>query len=557
MEKLVIYYRVSTETQDEQSQLTDLIAWSKANNFEVDKVFGEKISGYDVTAEREELENLKSYVVSKGIKTVLVWELSRLGRSTLQTLQHIEFFTQHKVNVIFKKENLHTLSDNFTNKLVINLLTSIAEMERNTLVQRTRRGMINSARNNKRIGFGKMPLGYEADENGFIRINEKESKIVREMYKYVASGLSAQRVAKEFNAKGIPTYNEKMGKKKMLKSGQIVPAKWNPKTIKNIIKSTRYKGVRTFGEHTIPVPRIVDDELWAEANKKIDEHIGYISRTKYNYLAKSKITCGHCGYTLKSIRKYGKQGLNKKYREVLYYTCQSYLHTYVNCDCGRFRSEVFDLYLYKILFEHSRGLLTLIQNGSSAKEKEELRKRIDYWSGEKASAVKEKNRVLSLYKKGFIDDKELENDFSAISKRVNEAESENLRLSNSLQNLEVPEGLTMDIMRKHYWNSDFATRRAFVEEHIQRIKAYKVKDVDFDLTEVTYTSYEDRGDNKITVIKNKGFNEPKRNEVIWYVEIFAFNRPDPIKALMTSGTGTNYVNPNLSYDKEKRIISLQ
>lgn len=140
MKKLVIYYRVSTETQDEESQLVDLKNWSKLNDFQVVHVFGEKVSGFDPDVERDELVKCKSFVVENDIKTVLVWELSRLGRSTLQTLQHIDYFTKHGVNIIFKKENLQTLSDDFTNKLVINLLTSVAEMERNTLMERVKRG---------------------------------------------------------------------------------------------------------------------------------------------------------------------------------------------------------------------------------------------------------------------------------------------------------------------------------------------------------------------------------------------------------------------------------
>ena len=56
--------------------------------------------------------------------------------------------------------------------------------------------------------------------------------------------------------------------------------------------------------------------------------------------------------------------------------------------------------------EHSRGLETLVSQGSSAKEKEELNKRIEYWNTEKDLVIKEKNRVLSLFKKGFIDELE-------------------------------------------------------------------------------------------------------------------------------------------------------
>lgn len=548
----VIYARVSTNLQDTESQIQDLQKWVTYNDYEVKEIFKESISGYDKVKERPELDRLKEYIKTHKIKQVITYELSRLGRSTQQTLTEIKYFTSEGVNLFFKKDNINTISDNGINNLIITILSGIAEMEGVTLKDRVKRGRMLSASKGKRVGFSKMPLGFSSDDNGYLFINVEEAKLVIDMYKAVASGISAPRLAKDLNVKGIPTYSEKMGKKTILKSGNIVQTRWNAKTIKNIIKNTRYKGYRTYGGEIQSLPKIVDEEIWNEANKKLDEHIGYLCRTKYNYLAKGKITCGQCGYTLKSLRKYSKKG-----NDVLYYTCQSYLHTEKNCDCGRFRSEVFDKNLYSILMEHSRGLETLVGQGSSAKEKEELNKRIEYWNTEKDLAIKEKNRVLSLFKKGFIDELELESDFIKINKRINESDAEILRLSSSLQKIEVPEESFIEVMKKYYWDSDFATRRTFVEEHIQRIKAYKVEMVDFDLNKISNIVYEDGGDNMISVKKEKGFKRPKKNEVIWYVEVFAFNKLNPIKALMTSGTKTNFVKSTLSFNKELRSITIK
>ena len=354
-----------------------------------------------------------------------------------------------------------------------------------------------------------------------------------------------------FRSKGIPTSSQKLGKKTILRNGDIIQTQWNSKTIKNIIKNTRYKGYRTYGGEIFSVPQIIDEKLWAEANKRLGEHIGYLCRTKYNYLAKGKIICGQCGYTLKSLRKY-----SKKKEDVLYYHCQSYLHTGQNCDCGRFRSEVFDKNLYSILMGHSKGLETLVGQGSLAKEKEELNKKIEYWNIEKDSAIKEKNRVLTLFKKGFIDESEMESDFGKINKKINESNTEILRLSNLLQKIEVPEESFIEVMKKYYWNSDFATRRTFVEKYIEKIKVYKVKIIDFDLNKISNIVYEDGGNNTISVVTKKGFQKPKKNEVLWYVEVFAFNKDIPIKIFMTSGTDTNYMSPDLEFDKINRILSL-
>ena len=281
----VIYARVSTNLQDTESQIQDLQKWVTYNDYEVREIFKESISGYDKVKERPELDRLKEYIKTHKIKQVITYELSRLGRSTQQTLTEIKYFTSEGVNLFFKKDNINTISDNGINNLIITILSGIAEMEGVTLKDRVKRGRMLSASKGKRVGFSKMPLGFSSDEKGYLFINVEEAKLVLDMYKAVASGISAPRLAKDLNVKGIPTYSEKQGKKTILKSGNIIQTRWNAKTIKNIIKNTRYKGYRTYGGERQSLPKIVDEELWNEANKRLDEHIGYLCRTKYNYLA--------------------------------------------------------------------------------------------------------------------------------------------------------------------------------------------------------------------------------------------------------------------------------
>lgn len=541
--KCVIYARVSGNQQDTESQIQDLQKWVKYNDYEVSEIFKESISGYD--KEKPELEKLKEYIKTHKIKQVITYELSRLGRSTQQTLTEIKYFTSEGVNIYFKKDNLNTISDSGINSLIITILSGIAEMEGTTLKDRVKRGRMLSASKGKRVGFTKMPLGYSADENGFIILNQKEVSLVQSMYKAVASGISAGRLAKDLNAKSVPTYNDKIGKKKILRNGEIIKAKWNPKSIKNIIKNTRYKGFRNYGGETLPVPRIVENEIWEEANRKLNDHTGYLSRTKYNYLFKSKITCGQCGYTLKSLRKY-----SKKKEDVLYYTCQSYLHTGINCDCGRFRSEVFDEYLYKILFERSRGIQTIVDKEKSVSQKAELVKRLEYFNNEKESLNKEQNRIKTLFIKGMLEEEEMDKEYGKLISRINEANTEISRIQKAVSNIDNPKDFKT--IEKYYLNADFNTKRNFVEEYVQRIKVYKVEKVNFDLSEIT-VPWIDWEDGRIPVKVNQ-FIKPKKNEVIWYVELWAFDDIDPIKILMTSATGTNYMSNKLKFEKEIKTI---
>ena len=90
MTKTVIFARVSTGAQEYDRQLNELSALAESNGWSVEAVFAEKISGAKANTERTELMNMISYVESNHIDKVLVTELSRLGRDTLQVLEVIE-----------------------------------------------------------------------------------------------------------------------------------------------------------------------------------------------------------------------------------------------------------------------------------------------------------------------------------------------------------------------------------------------------------------------------------------------------------------------------------
>ena len=90
MNKIVIFARVSTSVQDYERQVNELTAIAQRNNWSIESIFCEKISGAKKNAERKELSRMVDYVQAHNINKVVVTELSRLGRDTLQVLEVIE-----------------------------------------------------------------------------------------------------------------------------------------------------------------------------------------------------------------------------------------------------------------------------------------------------------------------------------------------------------------------------------------------------------------------------------------------------------------------------------
>ena len=97
MEQVVLFCRVSTQIQDYERQVSDLTLLAERHNWSIVETFTEKVSGAKKNEERKELTALLAYVRAHNINKVLVTELSRLGRDTLQVLTAIEKLNKAKV----------------------------------------------------------------------------------------------------------------------------------------------------------------------------------------------------------------------------------------------------------------------------------------------------------------------------------------------------------------------------------------------------------------------------------------------------------------------------
>jgi len=158
MKKVVLFCRVSS-TNDRQSydrQINDLTILAESLNYQVDKVFAEKISGAKKNIERIELMNMIEYVNANDIDKVLVTELSRLGRDPLQVLQTIEILNQNNISLFIQNYNIETLTPekqiNTMSQFLITILAEVARMERCTISNRLQSGYLNFRANNGTVG---------------------------------------------------------------------------------------------------------------------------------------------------------------------------------------------------------------------------------------------------------------------------------------------------------------------------------------------------------------------------------------------------------------------
>jgi len=148
------YMRVSTEEQTVQNQKLALQRWALANSYQILDFFEDPaVSGRVPATQRLGFQDMLDLVKVTGVDAVLVYELSRVGRTFWDTLDAIKAVEQYSPLISCSpRESFLQTTDSTIRKLMLGILTWAAERERELLVQRTKDGMQRAKAAGKGIG---------------------------------------------------------------------------------------------------------------------------------------------------------------------------------------------------------------------------------------------------------------------------------------------------------------------------------------------------------------------------------------------------------------------
>jgi DNA invertase Pin-like site-specific DNA recombinase len=181
--KVVIYSRVSTIIQDYKRQTEELKEYSQKMGFQVVKTFEEKISGGKNNEDRPKLMEMINYIKENKVDKVLCWELSRLGRNTIQVLQTIKLLNDNCISLFIKNYNIETLNDkceiNPLSQFMIQILTSVSEMEKTTIRQRVKSGYDQFRKNGGKVG---RKDGFRKDKDLLLLEHKDVVKLLKQDY---------------------------------------------------------------------------------------------------------------------------------------------------------------------------------------------------------------------------------------------------------------------------------------------------------------------------------------------------------------------------------------
>lgn len=162
------YLRVSTEEQTILNQRIAIKKWASDNDYEILEFFEDaSVSGKVAAINRPAFKEMLEIVRNEQVDAVIVYELSRVGRTFWETLDAIKAIEQYAplISCSAKEVFLQT-TDPSIRKLLIGILTWVAEREREILIQRTKDGMIRAKISGKMIGRPKKFL----DKDSLIKL---------------------------------------------------------------------------------------------------------------------------------------------------------------------------------------------------------------------------------------------------------------------------------------------------------------------------------------------------------------------------------------------------
>ena len=266
--------------------------------------------------ERPGLQRLMADIESGRIDCVVTYKVDRLSRSLLDFARMMEVFERKQVSFVSVTQHFNTAQP--MGRLILNVLLSFAQFEREIIAERTQDKMAASRRKGKWVG-GNPVLGYDVDFNGRrLVVNEAEAEQVRAIFQLYAHERSLLDAARELNRRGWTT------KLRRSRNGRSVGGRpfdktrlWDLLTNWTYVGKVRYRGEIFEGEHAALIPQKLWDEVQTilRTNGRGPRGEG---KVRHDSLLRGLLVCEHCETAL--VNHFAVRGGNRRYH---YYVCST------------------------------------------------------------------------------------------------------------------------------------------------------------------------------------------------------------------------------------------
>lgn len=327
--KAAIYIRVSTIDQaidgfSLEAQTKKANAYCEYKDYSIYEIYTDTSSGKN-TVNRPAFNKMIADMKARKFSKIIAYKIDRISRNTVDFLTFLELINKYDCDIDFLEGDVDVSGP--TGKMVATVLSSVAELERNMIVERTLMGMEEAA-NNGHFG-GKPPLGYtkeiiNGEKGKKWVIDEKEAKIVSEIFELCSKGKTFYQISLVMKEKYPDIIS---GYKIDKETDNKVPVyrAWTDSSICKIVNNRIYLGVMEFRktlkgkrikEIEGQIPAIISTELFEQCQENIDRNKRNYYRSK-QYLFTQKLKCPKCGRIMACKGTKKKNG-----QEYLYYKCK-------------------------------------------------------------------------------------------------------------------------------------------------------------------------------------------------------------------------------------------
>lgn len=411
---VAVYCRVSTTEQAEEGYSIEeqerlLIKYCEDNGYAVFKVYSDRgISGKSIKA-RPAMKEMLRDADNKKFDMVITWKINRIARNTLELLQIVDLL--EKNNIAFKSYSENFETETPMGKFSLQMMGAVGELERGTIAQNVKMGMLARAREGR--WNGNVVMGYDLKpiENSTNKkrkdtelvINPKEAEVVRTIFKMYSEGNGYKAIVGYLNKYGHTT---KRGNSFAVSSVKDILN--NPVYIGKI----RYNVLQNWSEkrrkHKNPNPILVDgihepiieQELWDKVQNMLESSKGKPSRIYDGEFPLTGILrCPECGAGMVIMRSTRTKKDGTK-RRLEYYCCGNWKNrgTAV-CHSNAIRADKANEYVFGKLSEllsNDKLVKDIVSNINSTRKA-----MVDPSKDELEKIAKELDKIESKKKKLF------------------------------------------------------------------------------------------------------------------------------------------------------------
>lgn len=267
------------------------------------------------TKKRDDFNRMIQDCRAGKIDLIITKSISRFARNTLDCLNYVRELKEKGIAIRFEKENIDTMDAK--GEVLLTILSSLAQDESRSISENCTWGIRRRFERGQFKMSTKRFLGYDCDEDGKLKVNRQQAKIVVRLFEEFLSGKTVDYIAREFKNEKVKSWDGKYN--------------WQASTLDSMLRNEKYMGdailqksytvdflskKRVMNDGSIQMfhieedhDAIIDIETWEAVQQEIERRQEYCKEHRTNaYSQKTeinpfscKIICGTCGHTYSRV----------------------------------------------------------------------------------------------------------------------------------------------------------------------------------------------------------------------------------------------------------------